>query len=406
MFPSLNEQMDVIREFAEEVFPEEELERKIIKSIQTNTPLNVKLGCDPSKPDLHLGHSIVLKKLRQFQDLGHRAILIIGDFTAMIGDPSGRNKTRPPLTMEQTRINGETYLEQATKILSKENLEVRYNSEWLSRMNFAEVISLASKYTVAQLLERDDFNKRYKAGVPISLHEFLYPLAQAMDSVVIKADVELGGTDQKFNLIVGREVQKAYGLEPQCIVLTPILEGTDGKEKMSKSLGNYIAFNDTPQDMFGKVMSIPDELIIKYFKYAAFASQNEVAKFEEGIKNGGLHPRDAKVETARRIVEIYYGTELARLAREEFDKIFSKKQLPDNIETFEYETNQSIHKLVDVLVSSGLAPSKKEARRIIEQGGVYVDGVRVDDINSDLDISSKRLIKFGKRKFLYVTKKG
>lgn len=405
MFPPVQEQMDIIKASAVEVFPEEELLRKLEKSYREKKPLVVKLGCDPSKPDLHIGHSVVLKKLRQFQDLGHKAVLIVGDFTAMIGDPSGRSKTRPSLTLEETRINGQTYLEQATKILSTSNLEIRYNSEWLGKMNFVDVILLASKYTVAQILERDDFAKRYQSNLPISIHELLYPLAQAMDSVAIRADVELGGTDQKFNLIVGREIQKAYEQEPQCIVLSPILEGTDGVEKMSKSLGNYIALTDSPREMFGKVMSIPDELIIKYFEYGAFASREEVDEMEKGLKSQTVHPKNAKVETAKRIVALYYDKETSDAAYEEFERIFVKKDKPDEVETFIIENPDSISSIVDVLLISGLSPSKKEARRIIEQGGVYVDGKRVSDAFANVDFSTKRLIKYGKRKFLYVVSK-
>ncbi|ROL57799.1 tyrosine--tRNA ligase [Bacteroidetes/Chlorobi group bacterium Naka2016] len=404
MFPPVNEQMDIIKSFAVEVFPEDELVQKIEKSYRTNKPLNIKLGCDPSRPDLHIGHSVVLRKLRQFQDLGHKAILIVGDFTAMIGDPSGRSKTRPALTLEETRINGKTYLEQATKILSTKNLEVRFNSEWLGKMTFSDVIKLASKYTVSQILERDDFSIRFKNGIPISIHEFLYPLAQAMDSVAIEADVELGGTDQKFNLIVGREIQKAYGLEPQCIVLMPILEGTDGKEKMSKSLGNYIAITDTPREMFGKVMSIPDELILKYYKYATFPNADELQKFENELQSGILHPRNAKVETAKRIVSLYHSKEEAEKAHQEFEKIFAKKEIPDEVETFALNIDNPECPLVEILVATGLSPSKKEARRMIEQGGVYVDGNRISDINITIDLSTKKLIKYGKRKFLYVQK--
>lgn len=405
MFPPVKEQMDIIRSLTVEVFPEDELIRKIEKSYRTKKPLTVKLGCDPSKPDLHIGHSVVLKKLRQFQDLGHKAVLIVGDFTAMIGDPSGRNKTRPSLTLEETRMNGKTYLEQATKILSSSNLEIRYNSDWLGKMNFVDVIYLSSKYTVAQILERDDFAKRYQAALPISIHELLYPLAQAMDSVAIDADVELGGTDQKFNLIVGREIQKAYGQEPQCIVLSPILEGTDGVEKMSKSLGNYIALTDPPREMFGKVMSIPDELIIKYFEFGAFAAEKEVEEMEKGLKAGIIHPRNAKVETAKRIVALYYDKNTADSAYEEFERIFVKKDKPDEVETFILENSNSIVAIVDILLVSGLSPSKKEARRIIEQGGVYVDGERVSNVLATIDISKRRLLKYGKRKFLYVERK-
>ena len=402
MFPSINEQLDLIKSGAIEIIPEEELIRKLEKSIKTNKQLIIKLGCDPSKPDLHIGHAVVLGKLRQFQDLGHKAILIIGDFTAMIGDPSGKNKTRPPLTLEETRRNGQTYLEQATKILKEENLEVRYNSEWLNQMNFNDVIALAAKYTVAQMLERDDFSKRYGSGLPISLHELLYPLAQAMDSVVINSDVELGGTDQKFNLLVGREIQKAYNKEPQCILTMPILEGTDGVEKMSKSLNNYIAITDTPGEMFGKTMSIPDDLIIRYFRYAARANDNEVLELEKGLKSGEIHPRNAKVQTAKRIIELYYSREEADKAEEEFQKIFVNKDIPTDINEKILTFSDPVQPIMDVLVASNLMPSKKEAKRKIEEGGVYIDGERVTDPFIKLDLSTKKLFKVGKKTFLYL----
>ncbi|MCX6138665.1 MAG: tyrosine--tRNA ligase, partial [Ignavibacteriales bacterium] len=276
MFPTLNEQLDIIKRGASEIIPEEELVRKIENSIKQNKPLRIKLGCDPSRPDLHLGHSVVLRKLRQFQDLGHQAILIVGDFTGMIGDPSGRSKTRPALTLEATRKNGQSYFDQATKILSKESIRIAYNSEWLAAMSFSDVIKLASKYTVARMLERDDFTIRYKAGEPISVHEFLYPLAQAMDSVAIDADVELGGTDQKFNLLVGRDVQREFGKEPQVILTMPILPGTDGVEKMSKSLDNYIGISDSPKEMYGRTLSIPDKLIYDYFLLTTDLTQKEL----------------------------------------------------------------------------------------------------------------------------------
>ncbi|MCX7735782.1 MAG: tyrosine--tRNA ligase [Candidatus Kapabacteria bacterium] len=402
MFPSINEQLDVIRSGAIEIIPEEELIKKLEKSIKTNKQLIIKLGCDPSKPDLHIGHAVVLGKLRQFQDLGHKAILIIGDFTAMIGDPSGKNKTRPPLTLDETRINGQTYLEQATKILREDNLEVRYNSEWLNKMNFNDVIGLAAKYTVAQMLERDDFSKRYGSGQPISLHELLYPLAQAMDSVVIDSDVELGGTDQKFNLIVGREIQKAYNKEPQCILTMPILEGTDGVEKMSKSLNNYIALTDPPKEMFGKTMSIPDDLIVRYFRYAARANEKEVIELEKGLKSGEIHPRNAKVQTAKRIIELYYNKEEADKAEEEFQKIFVNKDIPNEIDEKILSFDEPVQPLMDVLVSSGLMPSKKEAKRKIEEGGVYIDGERASDPFIKVDLSTKKLFKVGKKTFLYL----
>jgi len=402
MFPSVNEQMDVIRDGAIEVLPEDELVRKIENSIKNNKPLNIKLGADPSRPDLHIGHAVVLHKLRQFQDLGHKAILIIGDFTAMIGDPTGKSKTRPQLTLEETRINGQSYLEQATIILKRENLEVVYNSDWLGKMSFSDVIQLAARYTVAQLLERDDFSKRFKSGIPISVHELLYPLAQAMDSAQIKADVELGGTDQKFNLIVGREIQKAYGIEPQCIVTMPLLEGTDGVEKMSKSLDNYIALTDSPREMFGKVMSIPDTLITRYMRYAAFFPENQVITAEKGLADGTVHPRNAKVETAMKIVELYHSKQAAEAAFEEFERIFKNKELPDEIEEMQVEADNAEMGLMDLLVATGLAPSKKEAKRLIEQGGVLVDQNKIDDPFQKIQLNNKRLVKVGKRKFLYV----
>lgn len=403
MFPTLNEQMDLIKQGVVDLLPEDELVQKIERSLKTNKPLNIKLGADPSRPDLHIGHAVVLHKMRQFQDLGHKAILIIGDFTAMIGDPTGKSKTRPHLTLEDTRVNGQSYLEQATIILSSDRLEVVYNSDWLNKMNFIDVIKLASKYTVAQLLERDDFSKRYQSGTPISLHEFLYPLAQAMDSVVIKSDVELGGTDQKFNLLVGREVQKSYGEEAQCILTMPILEGTDGVQKMSKSLDNYVAITDSPREMFGKVMSIPDNVISRYARYAAFVSDEEVAKLEAGLADGSIHPRNAKVETAMKIVAIYHDDSAAKGAFEEFERIFVNKDIPDVID--EMILDSISYRANDLLLVTQMAPSKKEARRLIEQGGVTIDGERIADTFVEIDLTEKRLLKVGKRKFLYIAAK-
>ncbi len=405
MFPSLNEQMDIIKSGAIDVLPEEELVKKIEKSIKDKKPLTIKLGCDPSKPDLHIGHAVVLNKLRQFQDMGHNAILIVGDFTAMIGDPTGKSKTRPQLTIEETKINGQSYLEQAGLVLDKDRLEVRYNSEWLSKMNFNDVIKLSANYTVAQILERDDFSKRYKSGVPISIHELLYPLAQAMDSAAIKSDVELGGTDQKFNLIVGREIQRAYNQEPQCLVTLPILVGTDGVDKMSKSLNNYIALTDKPSEMFGKIMSIPDELILSYFRYAAFSSEQDIQVMQEKLKDNGFNPRDAKVETAKRIIEIYHSSQDASNAYEAFQKLFVKKDIPDEIEEKVIEVDNPEQLLVDILALVGLTQSKSDARRMIKQNAVSVDSKKVSDIYLKIDISSKKLLRVGKRKFLYVVAK-
>ncbi|GAB1370177.1 tyrosine--tRNA ligase [Candidatus Kapaibacterium sp.] len=405
MFPSLNEQMDVIKQGVVDLLPEGELAEKIEKSIKSGLPLNIKLGADPSRPDLHIGHAVVLHKMRQFQDLGHRATLIIGDFTAMIGDPTGKSKTRPQLTLEDTKINGQSYLEQATIILLKERLQVLYNSEWLNAMNFVDVVKLASNYTVAQMLERDDFSNRYKTGVPISIHEFLYPLAQGMDSVVIKSDVELGGTDQKFNLLVGRELQKQYGIDAQCILTMPILEGTDGVQKMSKSLDNYIALTDSPKEMFGKTMSIPDNLISRYMRYAGFFDESYIAKIDEVLKDGTVHPRNAKVETAMKIVEIYHSKVMAQSAFDEFERIFVNKDIPDIIDELELDLSEPSIQLSDLLVSAELAPSKKESRRLIEQGGVMIAGEKITDPFAKIDISEKKLLKVGKRKFLYVKAK-
>lgn len=401
-FPSLNEQMDVIKQNVVDLLPEEELERKILNSIKNKKPLRIKFGADPSRPDLHIGHAVVLRKMRQFQDLGHTAILIIGDFTAMIGDPTGKSKTRPQLTLQETKDNGQTYLDQAELVLITNQLEVRYNSEWLNKMNFADVISLAGNYTVAQLLERDDFSKRYKEGTPISVHELLYPLAQAYDSVAINSDVELGGTEQKFNLMVGRDIQRAHNQEPQCILTMPILEGTDGKEKMSKSLDNYVGLTDKPFDMFGKVMSIPDELILRYYQYGTFASSEELEMLSNSLK-GGENPRNAKVIVAKSIVDLYHHKGSGQEAFEEFERVFKNKDIPDDIADFEISEDEIT--VLDAIFNAGLTPSKKEARRVLEQGGVSLDGEKIEDPYHNVDLSEKRLLKVGKRKFIYLVKK-
>jgi tyrosyl-tRNA synthetase len=394
--------MDLIKRGTTEIIPEEDLARKIERSIKTKKPLNIKLGCDPSRPDLHLGHSVVLRKLRQFQNLGHQAILIIGDFTGMIGDPSGKNKTRPSLSLEETRRNGQSYFEQATKILSALHITMLYNSEWLAKMNFADVIHLASKYTVARMLERDDFLGRYKAGEPISMHEFLYSLAQAMDSVVVKADVELGGSDQKFNLLVGRDVQREYGQEPQVALTVPLLVGTDGVEKMSKSYDNYIGFNDPPKDIYGKTLRIPDHLIYTYFELTTDVSNKDLAAIKKQLNDGKTNPRDLKRRLARTLVELYYDGEAAQKAEEEFDRIFIAKSVPDEIENYELKPGNGSATVSTLLVDSKLASSKGEARRLIEQGGVSIDGERVSDFNAPLPRKTEFILKVGKRRFLRV----
>ncbi len=382
-------QLGILRENAVDLVSEEELYERL----KEGRPLRVKLGVDPSRPDLHLGHMVVLKKLRQFQDLGHHVILIIGDFTGMIGDPSGRNDMRPMLTEKEVRENAKSYAEQAFKILDPEKTELRYNSEWLGKMKFADVIRLSAKYTVARMLERDDFSKRFKEGIPISISEFLYPLAQAMDSVAINADVELGGTDQLFNLLVGRKIMEEYGLKPQIVMTMPIIEGTDGKQKMSKSLGNYIAFNDTPKDMFGKVMSIPDYLIIKYMRLLTDVPRKKIEEYERLMKDGRINPRDVKMELAHLITEHFYGKDVADREKEEFIRVFSKKELPGEIPKVKMNDGE---KLVDLLIRIGAAKSRSEAKRLITQGGVKIDGEKITDINST---AREGILKVGKRKF-------
>ena len=393
--------MDLIRRGAFEIIPEEDLARKLERSISANAPLTVKLGCDPSRPDLHLGHSVVLRKLRQFQDLGHQAVLIIGDFTGMIGDPSGRNKTRPALTLEETRANGQTYFEQATRILTAHRVTMVYNSEWLAKMSFADVIHLASKYTVARMLERDDFTLRYRAGEPISVHEFLYPLAQAMDSVAIKADVELGGTDQKFNLLVGRDIQREFAIEPQVILTMPILPGTDGVEKMSKSLDNYIGISDTPREMYGRTLRIPDPLILQYFELVTDLPSAQITEVREQLAHSGVNPRDVKRRLARTIVRMYHTETAAVQAEEEFDRIFIQKAVPDEVEEFRLDSGDADN-ILSLLVATKLAASRTEARRLVDQGGVSIEGERVTNANGPLPSSREFVLKVGKRRFLRV----
>jgi tyrosyl-tRNA synthetase len=403
-FAPINEQMDVIREHVVDLLPEEELVRKLERSRATNTPITAKLGLDPSRPDIHIGHAVVLQKLRQIQDLGHRVVLIIGDFTAMIGDPTGKSKTRPALTLDETRANGTTYVEQASLVLDRIRTTVVYNSEWLDALSFRDVIALSAKYTVAQLLERDDFTKRYRGGEPISVHEFLYPLSQAYDSVAIKSDIELGGTDQKFNLLVGREIMRAYGHEPQCILTMPILEGTDGVEKMSKSLDNYIGLTDSASNMFGKTMSIPDTLIARYMAYAGFATAAEVQALAAGLADGSIHPRNAKVDVAKRIVARYHGNDAADEAFAAFERVFVKRDMPDVIEDRYIDTTAMT--IVDLLAAIGFCSSKSEARRLVQQGGAQVDGEKVTDIAAVIDVQTPRIVRAGKLKFARVHAEG
>ena len=398
-FDSLENQWKFISRGAEEIIPEKELKRKIEFSRKKGEPLKIKLGCDPSRPDLHVGHGVVLRKLNHFQQLGHQAILVIGDFTAMIGDPSGRNKTRPQLTLEEAKENAKSYIDQASKILDIDSLKIVYNSDWLNAMNFSDVIQLTSHYTVARMLERDDFTKRYQEETPISLHEFMYPLAQAMDSVELQADVELGGTDQKFNLLVGRDLQREYDQPPQVIITMPLLEGTDGSDKMSKSYGNDIGFTDSPEDMYGKSMSIPDTLIKKYFVLAADANDDTLAKIEKQLDDSNTNPRDVKRALGREIVSLYYDKDSALAAEQHFDRVIVNKSDPEEMEELNLKSDKS---LIDIISSVGLTKSKGEARRMISQGAVRLDGEKVTDVNLVINKGSETVIKVGKRRFIKI----
>jgi len=399
-FLPVDEQLELISRGTEEVIPLKDLRNKLEKSIKDNKPLTIKLGCDPSRPDLHIGHGVVLQKLRDFQDLGHQAILVIGDFTAMIGDPSERNKTRPQLTLEEAKVNAESYIKQSKVILDVKRLKVIYNSTWLNKMNFEDVIKMSSKYTVARMIERDDFTKRFESEIPISMHEFLYPLAQAMDSIEINADVELGGTDQKFNLLVGRDLQREYNQEPQSIITLPLLEGTDGVEKMSKSYDNYIAIDDTPEDMYGKIMSINDSMILKYYKLAVFADREKIQSVKLLLDDDSNNPRDIKRDLAKDLVERYYSSQQAKSAEATFDQIFVKKDVPDNMPSYNLSSKVN---LIDILLSEKLISSKGEGKRLINQNAVKVDGEVCIDISQVISPSKQDvIIKVGKRRFLRI----
>jgi tyrosyl-tRNA synthetase len=390
------EQLHIIESGIADVVPKADL----VKKLSTGRPLTVKLGVDPTAPDLHLGHAVPLRKLRQFQDLGHQVVLIIGDFTALIGDPSGRNSTRPPLTREQIDENAETYIEQAFRILDASRTTMRRNSEWLDALGFADLLRLTSQFTIARILERDDFSKRYAGQQPISLHEFLYPVAQAYDSVAIEADIEIGGTDQLFNLLAGRELMEKLGLEPQVALTLPLLEGTDGVQKMSKSYGNYIGLTDGADDMFGKVMSIPDELMVKFFRLATAVSVEEVDAVERGLADGSLHPNETKRRLAREVVGLYHGREAAVRAEEAFDRVFRQHEAPVDVPEVTVVADEVVH-LPALLEATGLAGSRGEARRLIDQGGVRIDGEQVAPGAYDLarDEVVGRVVQAGKRRF-------
>jgi len=399
-------QLAILKARCVDVLLEEELHRKLCRSLRTQTPLRIKLGLDPTAPDLHIGHTVVIHKLREFQALGHEVIFLIGDFTGMIGDPTGRSETRKPLTEEQIRQNADTYKRQIFKILDPDKTVTDYNSRWGKALGSEGIIKLAAQYTVARMLERDDFHKRFSEGRPISIHEFLYPLLQGYDSVALKADVELGGTDQKFNLLVGRELQREAGQEPQVIMTLPILEGLDGVQKMSKSLGNYIGIDEPPQTVFGKAMSIPDTLIVRYLELATAVPHDEIASIADGLQVGTTNPRDAKVRLAKALVAQYHSTQAADEAARWFSETFGARTFPADAPQFSppadaLDADGRVW-IVRLLTLSGTAPSSSEARRLIRQGGVEVDGEPVRDEDAHLSLAQERRLQVGKRRFLRV----
>jgi tyrosyl-tRNA synthetase len=401
-FAPVADQLAILRRGAVDLISEEELAAKLERSRETGKPLVVKVGFDPSAPDIHLGHTVVLRKMKQFQDLGHEIVFVVGDFTGMIGDPSGRSKTRPQLTREEVLENAETYRQQAFKILDAGKTRLELNSTWLEALGAAGFIKLAGKYTVARMLERDDFEKRFKANQPISVHEFLYPLAQAYDSVALEADVEMGGTDQLFNLLVGRDIMREHGQEPQVVLTVPLLVGTDGVEKMSKSLDNYVAVEDTPTDMFGKVMSISDELMWSYYELCTSLEVEQIERLRNEVASGDLHPKVAKERLAGIIVSDFHGEEAAAAAWAEFETVFAGGGLPDDVPSFVFDRAEPVW-IVEVVRECGFAASNGEARRLISQGAVSLDGERIEDETAVIPYDDvERVLKVGKRRFARV----
>lgn len=396
------EQMALIKQGCQEIIREEELKERLEKAAATGTPLRVKAGFDPTAPDLHLGHTVLIQKLKHFQDLGHQVIFLIGDFTGLIGDPSGKSETRPPLTEEEVKANAATYERQIFKILDPEKTIIDFNSRWMKTMQAQDLIRLAARHTVARMLERDDFSKRYEAHTPIAIHEFLYPLIQGYDSVALRADVELGGTDQKFNLLVGREIQREYGQEPQIVITLPLLEGLDGVQKMSKSLGNYVGIDEPPQEIFGKVMSISDTLMLRYYELLTDITPPELARLKNDLAAGRKHPRQVKEDLAVTLVARYHGQAAARQAAAEFARIFREHALPEEIEEVTLKVPEALW-LPRLLAEAGLAASTSEAKRLINQGGVHLDGDKVSDVNLELSTGKTYLLKVGKRRFKRVT---
>ncbi|MDR2884830.1 MAG: tyrosine--tRNA ligase [Deferribacteraceae bacterium] len=388
--------LELLKRGTDEIISEGEL----LAKLKEDRPLTVKAGFDPTAPDLHLGHTVLLQKMKHFQQLGHNVTFLIGDFTGMIGDPSGKSDTRKPLTYEEVLKNAETYKEQVFKILDPEKTTIGFNSKWLETLGTSGMLKLAAQMTVAQMLVRDDFEKRYRENRPIGIHEFMYPLMQGYDSVAMKADVELGGTDQKFNLLVGRELQRAAGQKPQVVITVPILEGLDGVQKMSKSLGNYVGINESPADMFGKLMSITDDLMFRYYTLLSDKSLVEIGKLKSDIASGAFHPMEAKKGLAYEMVHRYHGQERAKEAREGFEQIFSRRENPDDMPEYRYTDGQT---LVDIIIALNFSPSRNEARRLAEQGGVYIDGEKVADIMI-APPKQEFVLRVGKRKFAKITK--
>ncbi len=402
-FMDPREQLERIKFGVAELISDDDMLKKLTRSKAKNQPLKIKLGADPTRPDIHLGHTVVINKLKLFQDLGHHVQFLIGDFTAMIGDPSGKNTTRPILTREEIEENARSYKVQIFKILDPEKTEIVFNSHWCEKMQFSEVISLASRYTVARMMERDDFTNRFKSGSPISLHELLYPLTQGYDSVMLKSDVEMGGTDQKFNLLVGRDLQSAYGQEPQCVLTMPILEGLDGVNKMSKSLDNYISVVDTPKDMFGKTMRVSDELMYRWYELLTDITASALSQLQMDVKEGRKHPRDVKVTLAKFLIRRFHSEAAAQHAEDEFNRIFVEKGLPDEVPVFEvFAENQ--FGVCALMVKAGLASSNSEAGRLITGGGVQRDGEKLSDSKAKWDLKSGEqfVLKAGKKKFVKI----
>jgi tyrosyl-tRNA synthetase len=422
---SVEEQFEYLKKGCVDIIQEKELKAKLARSLKKNKPLKVKAGFDPTAPDIHLGHIVLLRKMKHFQDLGHDVIFLIGDFTGLIGDPSGRSATRPPMTREEINKNAETYKKQIFKILDPEKTIIDFNSRWLEKLTSIDIINLTSKYTVARILERDDFTNRLKNNKPISVHEILYPLMQAYDSVALRADVELGGTDQKFNLLVGREIQRAFKQEPQVIMTTPLLEGLAGVEKMSKSLNNYVGITEPPSEIYGKIMSISDPLMFRYYELLTDESLSQIEKWKREVKEEKINPKDLKSRLSLSIASDFWGKEKAKKALQEFERIFKEKKLPTKIEDIEIKIEEKVEPkgkvkdktkveavvtvvpLIELLVERSIFPSRKEAKRVIRQGGVYLDGKRIEDIAFKIDLSKKDdlILKIGKRKFYRIVKK-